>query len=82
MHLIFFFIIDNFIMADTCSVVNLSHQIYILRSINVTESWGKWAGPYVCLDLSSVLVDNGLAVDHNFSLNVLSFCQTKSNVIG
>ena len=40
----FFFIIDNFVMADTCSVVNLSHQIYILCSINVTESWGKWAG--------------------------------------
>ena len=33
------------------------------HAIDVTESLGEWAGPYACLDLPSILVDKGLALD-------------------
>ena len=42
-----------------------------ILGLHVTEGWGEWAGPYACLDLPSVLVDKGLALDHNFSFHVL-----------
>ena len=40
----------------------------VILGLHVAEGWGKWAGPYACLDLPSVSVDMGLALDRNLSL--------------
>ena len=46
-------------------------------SLYVTESWCWWAESWACLDLPSILLDEGLALDNNFSFNVLSCSHIK-----
>ena len=46
-------------------VENSSDKTIVM--IFVTESWGSVAVPFACLDLLSVLVEIGPALDHNFS---------------